>query len=164
MGLYSAPSVQSPPPSVVPLRMNGLSIASLVLMAVGLVFGIIAGSLTAEANSRNYDWEDPANGAKGTGCVALLLYIVAVPLTYCSAVSYRARRCSAGKPCLAVVAWVLYRVLLVDSIALLAYGFTSGSFVPAGWVFAQVFLDIVPWALMFVHAEAARKDPLRGSA
>jgi len=157
-----------------PTRCSSTAIAAIVVFSFAFLFGIGSFSATVVAWDDDYSDEhdcyddddyclSPATKAAiSQGAFCLLLFIIAVPLTYCSARIYLQTRNAVGSnngPCMLgypIAAWILYGIVIVDGLAAIGVGAADGEVAP-GFVASIVVLLAISWAMMQTYAELARR-------
>eukprot|EP00526_Cylindrotheca_closterium_P021055 CAMPEP_0113628594 /NCGR_PEP_ID=MMETSP0017_2-20120614/14817_1 /TAXON_ID=2856 /ORGANISM="Cylindrotheca closterium" /LENGTH=206 /DNA_ID=CAMNT_0000538907 /DNA_START=81 /DNA_END=701 /DNA_ORIENTATION=+ /assembly_acc=CAM_ASM_000147 len=137
------------------------AIWALFLESLAVVFGILAGILTELSNENNNllllrERENAIFFAQMLGGTSIALSVVAIRLLARVAREHQFKRLSRGKPMYQKTAWISFTFGIIYSSALLVASFLYDN-APPGRVYTAVPINFLPFILMMVNSEAARK-------
>ena len=150
-----------------PFEYLPISFVSMLLIALVLILGIVAGVNTIQAEDEsNENWEKDRNVALATGAFTLVFGLMAIPCQFMASSQYQKHQRSSqsnintkGNKCCMITSWVLYGLSMFNGLIVFALGAsrsTEGTDTYlAGPVFSFLFWLCLSWCFMFAHAEAA---------
>ncbi|KAL3936955.1 MAG: hypothetical protein SGBAC_007841 [Bacillariaceae sp.] len=132
---------------------------ALFLANLASVFGMLAGLLTELSNQSNllHERENAIFFAQMLGGISVAMSVTAVRLLARAAREYQFKRLSRGRPMYQRAAWVSFIFGIFYSSGLLIASFLWDS-TTSGFVCVVVPINFLPFILMMIHSEAARKN------
>lgn len=151
----------SPPPrgkKAPPVPSNILTRIAIIFVVLGTMCGIASGVYTSSSQEeKKKDYEEDASKGQLAGAAAIFLFTLATPFMFFSGKLYRMKRTSKGLPAFVMASWIIYGFALAYGGGLLFLGIEVEDYVRPMWVYAAVAFNLIPFLLMMIHAEAARR-------
>eukprot|EP01082_Thalassiosira_pseudonana_P008866 g7813.t1 g7813 contig26:339476-340333(-) len=157
-------------------EMSAVSIASVIIFAIGFIMGIVSVTKTNTAYEVHETWLDEASGSKsgslfeewqmarnvalGTGAAAVMCFSVSTLLVFYSGMTHKMKRKAKGGYCLTgflIAGWIVFAMTFINDIVILVLAFDEDNIIYPEVVWSALIGNIFAWLLMFGYSEMARR-------
>lgn len=130
-----------------------LVIVASLLAIVGCGCAVCAGKF---ASFQDFD-ESGYLAARAFVCVSIGAFMISIIMVFCASLAYQNSRGSEGFPVLMIYAWTMFGIGTANGVLMLIESTKMESFSETKWVYISTLSYILPFTMMMVHAEFARK-------
>lgn len=159
--------VVGPPPPLPPQRFSKFSIASVIIFALALIFGVVCCIKAYEADEfppemiGGEQYEEVRIVCVGTGATATLCFSISTLLSFYAGMVHRAKSQSKKSHCLVsglvLSGWIIFCMTFMLDLICLVLAFDPDNLLDPAPVWTALIGSILNWMLMFSYSELTRR-------
>ena len=162
------PKEKKPPPKKYPQKFSKFSITSVVLFALGLMFGVACVVKTYETEELRFEGVDYESEefivtrtvAMGTGGAGTLCMTIATLCSFYAGMRHKSKGEGKGHVCiggLVIAAWIIFCLTFCTNLIILIIAFDHEQPIYPEVVWAALIGSILSWMFMFGYSEISRR-------